>query len=266
LFYVFATAAAGKRSGLSICSRSQKQIVANSDSSAIALKAIDNTNQLARLSLREILCYRTLVEKGGSHVSAQSLVVGVLAIVLLASGASAQEIYRWRDAQGTVHFADKPPPYPADVTLLDGHVDQPSVSTPAAQSKPVRTPAKSYFTSGGRPTASRSILNRSISSQIAGSRRQKPQSATSDAASGESSAANSGTGLSDLAPQESVVRRYSKAAAARRAAPADDLAVPSLDSALSQTLSAEGGSQTTASRSARKTTQSSLSQLLTADP
>lgn len=199
-------------------------------------------------------------------MSAQSFIVGALACVFLASGASAQEIYRWHDAQGTVHFADQPPPYSADVTLLDGHVAQPSVSTPAAQSKPVHAPAKSYFTSSGRLRASRSILNRSISSLIAGAHRPKPQRAASDGTSGESSAANSGSDLSDLSPQESVVRRYSKAATSRRAAPTDDLAVPSLDGALSQTLSADGGSQNTSARSARKTTPSSLSQLQTADP
>lgn len=204
-------------------------------------------------------------------MSAQSVVFSALAVAFFVSGTSAQEIYRWRDAQGTVHFADKPPPYPADVTLLDGQISPPTVPTPqASRTKSRRSPANSYLTSGGQPTASRNApANRSINSLIEGSPRSRLRRITADAASAESSGTNSGTTLSDLSSQDTVVRRFGRAGAAEAAAarpkgPADDLAVPSLDGALSQNLSADGGSGTTRSR--RPPMPPSLSPLETAGP
>jgi len=201
-------------------------------------------------------------------MSAQSVVLGALAVALFVSGTSAQEIYRWRDAQGTIHFADKPPSYPADVTLLDGQTSPPTAPTPhASQTKSSRSSANSYLTSSGQPTASRNApANRSINSLIESGPRSRLRPITTDAASAESPGTNSGTTLSDLSSQDNVVRKSGRAAAARRKGPADDLAVPSLDGALSQNLSADGGSGTTSSRSRRPPTPPSLSPLETAGP
>lgn len=197
-------------------------------------------------------------------MSAQSVVFGVLAVAFFVSGASAQEVYQWRDAQGTVHFADKPPSYPANVTLLDGQISPPSVPTPPAS--PTRS-SRSYRASNGPPTASRDVpANRSISALIDGGPRSRLRRITADAASAESPGTNSGTTLSDLSSQDAVVRKPGRGAAARRSGPADDLAVPSLDDAMSQSLSSDGGSGTTSSRSRQPSTPPSLSQLQTAGP
>ena len=172
-------------------------------------------------------------------MSAQSVVIGALAVAFLVSGTSAQEIYQWRDAQGTVHFADKPPPYPANVTVIDGQISPPSAPTPHAS----RTKSShSYLASNGQRTASRSVAaDRSISSLIDGGPRSRLRRITADAAAAESPSTNSWTTLSDLSSQNAVARRFGRASAARRYGPPDDLAVPSLDGALSQSLSADGG-------------------------
>lgn len=197
-------------------------------------------------------------------MSAQSVVLGALVVAFLVSGTSAQEIYQWRDPQGTVHFADKPPPYPANVTLLDGQISPPSAPTPHAS----RTKSsRSYRASNGQGTASRNApANRSISSLIDGGPRSRLRRITADAASAESPGTNSWTTLSDLSSQNAVARRSGRAAAARRNVPADDLAVPSLDGALSQSLSPDDTSGSTSSRARRPPTPSGLSQLQTAGP
>jgi len=201
-------------------------------------------------------------------VSAQNVVLGALAVAFLASGTSAQEIYRWRDAQGTVHFADKPPPYAADVTVLDGEISPPTAATQhASQTKSSRSSANSDLASSGQPTASRNApANRSISSLIEGAPRSRLRRITADAASAESPATNSGTTLSDLSSQVTVVKKSgtsttTDAAGRRRNGPADDLAVPSLDGALSQNLPVDGSSGTTSSRSRRPSAPPSFSPL-----
>jgi len=179
-------------------------------------------------------------KKGGSHVSAQSLIFGALVVAAFVSGASAQEIYRWRDAQGTIHFADVRPPYPADVTVLDGRSSEPArPAQPALKDKSRR----SSTTSSEQRTASRMApANRSISSLIDGGPRSRPRRLAADEASAEPPSTNAGTTLSDLSSQTTVVRRFGRTGAARNGGLANDLAVPSLDGALSQNLPAESGS------------------------
>jgi hypothetical protein len=62
------------------------------------------------------------VGTGSRHLSAT-----VLCILATVVASAAAEVYQWRDAQGTVHFADNPPSYPADVTTLDADSGQPVV-------------------------------------------------------------------------------------------------------------------------------------------
>lgn len=56
-----------------------------------------------------------------------------LAIAAWATGAAAQEIYRWVDAEGVVHFSDTPPPAEsAEVQTLDVPAAPPAGYDPAA--------------------------------------------------------------------------------------------------------------------------------------
>lgn len=48
---------------------------------------------------------------GGRGVAAHlQVVVGALILLLVASSASGQTVYRWEDERGVVHFSDSPPP------------------------------------------------------------------------------------------------------------------------------------------------------------
>jgi len=73
-------------------------------------------------------------------MSALRVAFCALVLVFLSiSGTAAEEIYRWRDAQGTIHFADAPPTYPAEVSRIDGKSAQPTVRTPQASRTALRS-------------------------------------------------------------------------------------------------------------------------------
>jgi len=199
-------------------------------------------------------------------VSAKSVVLCALVVAFFVGGVRAQDIYQWRDAQGTVHFSDKPPSYPADVTVHDGEISAPSDPTPRASRA---KSSRAYFTSNAREAATpRDVpANPSISSLIDGGTRSNSRRITPNAASAESAEStetNSGTTLGDLSSQQTVVRRSARGAAARANVPTDDLAVPSLDGALSQNLTMDGASDSANLR--RPRTQPGLSQFGSAGP
>jgi len=60
----------------------------------------------------------------------------LLATTALAGAAAATEIYRWVDADGTVHFGDRPP---ADHPVQQIQVLPPTGAGPLAQSEDVET-------------------------------------------------------------------------------------------------------------------------------
>jgi hypothetical protein len=156
-----------------------------------------------------------------------------------------------------------PPSYPADVTVHDGEISAPGDPTPRASRA---RPSRAYFTSKAREAATpRDVpANPSISSLIDGGPRSNSRRITPNAASAESTETNSGTTLGDLSSQQPVVRRSARGAAARANVPTDDLAVPSLDGALSQNLTMDGASDSANLR--RPRTQPSLSQFGIAGP
>ncbi len=196
-------------------------------------------------------------------MSAKSVVLCALVAAFFVGGVHAQDIYRWRDAQGTVHFSDKPPSYRADVTVHDGEISAPSDPPPRASRA---RPSRAYLTSNAQEAAApRDVpANPSISSLIDGGARPHSRPIVPNAASAESTETNSGATLGDLSPQQPVVRRSARGAAARANVPTDDLAVPSLDGALSQNLTMDGASDSANLR--RPRTQPSLSQFGIAGP
>jgi len=196
-------------------------------------------------------------------VSALRFVLSAAVVGLWVSGASAQQIYQWRDAQGTVHFADKPPPYPANVTI-DGEISPPTASPPSTTSaKPAARPSGYYHSRG---QASRSAaFNRSISSLIDGGPRSRLRGATLDPPAADTSSSSFGTPLTDPSNQPTTVKRTGRTT--RRSSPNDDMAVPSLDGALTQGLSADGETAANAAPSRRPaTSQSQNPPLETAGP
>ncbi len=141
------------------------------------------------------------------------MLLSALAVPFLCHQTLAGEVYRWRDAQGTTHFADAPPAYQADVTRLDSSFSrsprrptnsrQPLTNVPSLGSPPAA--AGSRGTSGTR-------LNIGRGSRAASSRLSR---STEDTATDEETGMagnDSGLSLHDTG---------------------DELAVPSLDSALS---------------------------------
>jgi hypothetical protein len=167
-------------------------------------------------------------------VSALRVVCCSLVLVFVSiSSTAAEEIYRWRDAQGTIHFADAPPTYPAEVSRLDGKSAQPTVRTPQASRTALRS--------------SSAPVSRSISSLIGGAPRSPSRRITTGALPGASPGRNSRTSGSDPLSQNTVVGRLGSAgtadAAARRNEAGNDLAVPSLDHALADPVSAGDGSE-----------------------
>lgn len=172
-------------------------------------------------------------------MSALRVVCCSLVLVFVSiSSTAAEEIYRWRDAQGTIHFADAPPTYPAEVSRIDGKSGQPTVRTPQAS----RT----------APRSSSAPVSRSISSLINHPPRPPSRRITTGALSGELPGRNSRTGGSDPLSQDAVVGRLGSAgtadAAARRNDAGNDPAVPSLDRALADPSSTRDGSERPADR------------------
>jgi Domain of unknown function (DUF4124) len=73
-----------------------------------------------------------------------TLALAALAAVAIAAPAPAATVYRWTDANGTVHFGDAPPPHPARVETEDlPDVPAPATQAPAAEASPAagKTPA-----------------------------------------------------------------------------------------------------------------------------
>ncbi len=164
-------------------------------------------------------------------MSAFRVVFCALVLVLLSiDSTAAEEIYRWRDAQGTIHFADAPPAYPAEVSRLDVAAGPPTVRTQQASQTALRR--------------SPDPVTRSINSLINGGPRLRSRRVTTGTLSskglGEASSA------SDQLSQNTVGGRLGGArkadAAARRNGAANDLAVPSLDHALADPVSADENS------------------------
>jgi hypothetical protein len=180
-------------------------------------------------------------------VSARILFLGAVAVGLWVSSAGAQQIYQWRDTQGTVHFSDKPPPYPAVVTI-DGEISPPTASPPSS------APAKSTRPSSySRPRSQRSrsvAFNRSISSLIDGGPRSRLRGTTLDPPASDSSSASFGTALNDPSDQPAPVKRNARAT--RRSSANDDMSVPSLDGALSGGLSGDSAAGTNSSPARRQ--------------
>lgn len=169
-------------------------------------------------------------------MSARIFLFCAVLVALWVGGASAQDIYQWRDAQGTVHFSDRPPPYPANVTV-DGQISPPTAppSAPAVSRMPNHSPR---YVNSQRKSLRNSALNPSISSLIGGGSHSRMRRAVNDPAAADSSGSISGTSLADPAEPQPVPTRRRRAA--RPSGPADDLAVPSLDGALSQNLLSDG--------------------------
>ncbi len=160
-----------------------------------------------------------------------ALRVAFCALVLVfrsISGTAAEEIYRWRDAQGTIHFADAPPTYPAEVSRLDGVSSHPTVTTPQSSKNAVRrSPAP---------------VSRSINSLINSGPRLPSRRVTTGALSGNRPGGTSSARGSDPLSRNAGVGRLGSAGtadtAARRDGAANDLAAPSLDHALADPVSA----------------------------
>ncbi len=171
--------------------------------------------------------------------------VAFCALVLVTisiSSTAAEEIYRWRDAQGTIHFADAPPPYPAKVSRLDGASD--------------RTVARKPQASLVAPRLSPATANPSISSLINVGPRSQVRRSRTDASPGNPRERTSETSGSGPLFRNAVVRRLDKAAnapdtGARRDETANDLAVPSLDHALADPVSAGDDSERATARNGR---------------
>ena len=163
------------------------------------------------------------------RVTLCSLVLVFVAI----SNTAGEEIYRWRDAQGTIHFADAPPTYPAEVSRIDGDSIQQKVPTPQALRTAPRSPS--------------APVSRSISSLINGAPRSPSRRITAGGLSGESAGPSSKASDADPLSRDAVVGRLGKAstadAAARGNGVGNDLAVPSLDHALAAPVSAGDGSE-----------------------
>jgi len=70
------------------------------------------------------------------------------AITLVALSASAQQIWKWKDANGQVHISDQPPP--AGASILQKPTGTPM---PAAAPAPAPTPAAAPAASGAGPKA-----------------------------------------------------------------------------------------------------------------
>lgn len=167
-------------------------------------------------------------------MSALRVVFCALVLVFLSiSSTAAEEIYRWRDAQGTIHFADAPPTYPAEVSRLDGVSRHPTVTTPPASKNVLR----------GSPAP----VSRSINSLINGGPRLPSRRVTTGALSSKRPGGTSRASGSDQLSRNMVVGRLGSAGmadtAARRDGAANDLAVPSLDHALADPVSAGDDSE-----------------------
>ncbi len=180
-------------------------------------------------------------------MKALRLAFGALVVVLLSVGnLAAEEIYRWRDAQGTIHFADAPPTYPAEVSRLDGAGG--------------RTAARTTQASPTAPRVLPATVNPSIISLINERPRSPSRRTTNGTPSGKRSAASPATaGSGSLSGNAGTVRLNISGkvdAGTGRDPTADDLSVPSLDRALTAPVSNGDGSERPAAPSRRQSSQS----------
>lgn len=79
-------------------------------------------------------------------------IVLTLGLMILLGPAGAQEIYRWVDESGVVHYADQPGADSAEQVFLPGQGAQPSAPPPVQQDLPPSPPARSRPSGSGQAT------------------------------------------------------------------------------------------------------------------